>query len=227
MDVPVLRGHVNDLAGLIDANARATLENRLARYAMTRGPQIVVLILPSLDGDSIEDFANRTFSAWKLGERGRDDGLLLLVALSPPASRLEVGYGLEGQVTDVAAHLILKDVLGPAFRAGQYKLGLDQTLTAVMTQIGGADSVAGADAISRSERLRYERFGEADIPSWLIVMIVMLCGLAASKAVGRRGGRLGDGGSDGGYGGYGGYDDQNTFDGGGGHSGGGGASGSW
>ena len=120
-------GYVNDLAHLLDPSARAALEQRLADYDRATGNQIAVAIFPNLGGIPINDFAARLEEAWKVGRRGKDTGILLLVGVREREVRIEVGYGLEGRVTDGDAGTIIRNVIAPAFRAGRYGEGLEHS----------------------------------------------------------------------------------------------------
>src|SRR5262245_10271229 len=101
LDVPPLGARVNDAAQLLSASERAALEAKLAAYEAQSGQQFVLVTVPSLEGDPIEDFSIRVAEKWKIGQRGKDDGLIVVVARDDRKMRIEVGYGLEGDVTDV------------------------------------------------------------------------------------------------------------------------------
>ena len=134
---PKPTGYVNDFAHLLDPASRAALERRLAEYNRTTGNQIAVAIFPDLAGMPINDFASRLEEAWKVGRRGKDNGLLLLVGVKERQVRIEVGYGLEGKVTDGDAGTIIRNVIAPAFRAGRYDDGLSAAVDALIRLIGG------------------------------------------------------------------------------------------
>jgi uncharacterized protein len=137
LDVPPLRGRVNDLAGLLPADRKAALEDRLARYEADTSHQIVLLTVPSLEGDPIEDFSIRVAEAWKLGHTGLDDGILVIVVPNDRNARIEVGRGLEGVVPDVIASRILRDRMFPLFREGRAADGIESGLDAVMAAAKG------------------------------------------------------------------------------------------
>lgn len=126
-------GYVNDFAHLMDPAARSSLDARLAQFDRTTGNQIAIAIFPDLGGVPITDFTVRLEEAWKVGRKGKDNGVLLLVALRERQVRIEVGYGLEGRITDADAGAIIRQVLAPAFRQGRYAPGLT---AAVDTLIG-------------------------------------------------------------------------------------------
>ncbi len=131
-------GYVNDFATLLTPSARASLESKLAAYDRATGNQIAIAIFPTLGGDPIDDFTARLEEAWKVGRRGQDNGVLLVVAVRERAVRIEVGYGLEGRVTDAQAGAIIRRDIAPAFRAGDYAGGLNAAVDSLIALIGGA-----------------------------------------------------------------------------------------
>jgi uncharacterized protein len=108
----------------------------LAQYDQTTGNQIAIAIFADLEGAPINDFTVRLEEAWKVGRRGKDNGILLLVAVAERQVRIEVGYGLEGKVTDANAGTIIRDVIAPAFRAGRYGDGLSSAVDEITRLIG-------------------------------------------------------------------------------------------
>ena len=125
LDVPPLRGRINDYAGLIPADRARALEERLARFEAETGHQIAVLTIPSLKGDSLEDFSIRVAEAWKIGKKGFDNGAILLIARDDRKLRIEVGYGLEGVMPDAIARRIIREVITPRFRSGDFAGGIE------------------------------------------------------------------------------------------------------
>jgi uncharacterized protein len=231
--VPRLTGPVVDEAGLLDAGARRRLE-ALSRAAWAqpegRRVQLQVLIVGSLEGDSIEDLASRAFEAWGLGEKGRDNGVLILVARDDRRVRIETGYGTEGALTDAQAGRIIRNVIQPAFREGRYGDGLYAAGVQVLSALGALPEGTAAPAARPG--------GGIHLSALAIVLLGMaIVAFRILSFVGPRrrrfwyggwGGGLGGGwggglGGGGGWGGGGG----GGWSGGGGGSGGGGASGSW
>ena len=125
LDVPPLRGRINDYAGLIPADRARALEERLASFEAETGHQIAVLTIPSLQGDSLEDFSIRVAEAWKIGKKGFDNGAILLIARDDRKLRIEVGYGLEGVMPDAIASRIIREVITPRFRSGDFAGGIE------------------------------------------------------------------------------------------------------
>ena len=130
-------GFVNDFAGILAPDARTSLEAKLASFAKETGHEIAVAIIPSLGGDTVEHFAEKLFQEWGIGKSGEDNGALLLVARDDRKFRIEVGYGLEGALTDAQSHWILQNILTPAFKEGNYAGGLDAATTRIMDAVRG------------------------------------------------------------------------------------------
>jgi len=139
LEVPFLGGRVNDLAGMLDAGERDRLEQTLASFEEDTGSQVVVLTVPNLEGDSLEDFSIRVVETWKLGREGVDDGALLLIAEAERRMRIETGYGLEGVLTDAASRRILDRVITPRFRAGDFAGGIEAGVEAMLSVIRGEE----------------------------------------------------------------------------------------
>ncbi|MCX7895559.1 MAG: TPM domain-containing protein [Thermoanaerobaculum sp.] len=137
LEVPFLAGRVNDLAGLLDEASREQLEQRLAQIEQSTGAQVVVLTIPSLEGEDLEDYAHRVASTWQLGQKGKDNGVLFLIAKGERKMRLEVGYGLESVLPDALARRILDQLVKPAFRAGDFAGGISAGVEAVARAIQG------------------------------------------------------------------------------------------
>ena len=127
-DLPALTGRVVDNAGILDAGTRAALTQKLADFETKGSDQIVVATIPSLDGEEIEPYANRLFRFWKLGQAGKNNGVLLLVARGDRKMRIEVGYGLEGALTNQHATRIIENDMVPAFRAGDFSGGISKAV---------------------------------------------------------------------------------------------------
>ncbi|MFO1049616.1 MAG: TPM domain-containing protein [Geminicoccaceae bacterium] len=230
---PRLSGRVVDEAGVLSQAARDSLTAKLAAHEQATGDQVVVATVPSLQGLSVEEFANRLFRAWGLGGAERDDGLLLLVAPSERKVRIEVGYGLEGTVTDAAASIIVQSLILPRFRAGDLQGGIEAGAGAVLDLLA-ADGTATSPNWPSEQRAVEEGIPWPVLLMFALVAFMLLSGMLRSRAVGGRGGRYPyppviviPGGFGGGHGGSWGGGGGGGFSGGGGSSGGGGASGSW
>ncbi|MGA9702346.1 TPM domain-containing protein, partial [Pseudomonas sp.] len=136
---------VIDLTNTLDAGTTTRLKEQLAALEQRKGSQIAVLLVPSTGGVGIEDYANQLFRAWKLGRKDVNDGILLVVAKDDRKVRIEVGYGLEGTVTDLLAHRIIEEHITPAFRQGDYAGGVAQGVNDLVLLVDGGDlpKVAG------------------------------------------------------------------------------------
>jgi uncharacterized protein len=137
-EVPFLSSRVTDEARLLDAGSAAALEATLKAYEDRTGRQIAVLTIPSLEGEALEDYSLKVARTWKLGRKGKDDGVLILVARDDRKIRIEVGYGLEGELTDAQAGRIIRDDMVPRFRRGDYAKGLREGVDAVIASLDPA-----------------------------------------------------------------------------------------
>lgn len=126
LNVPSLKGRVNDLAGIIFADEEKKIEEFLFEVEKRSDLQIAVLTIPSLEGENLEDYSMRVAEAWQLGSKENDSGVLLLVAAHDRKMRIEVGYGLESTLTDADAGRIIRNIIGPEFRNGNYGSGILQ-----------------------------------------------------------------------------------------------------
>jgi uncharacterized protein len=122
--VPPLTGRVVDLTGTLDGSQKATLEQTLAAFEARKGTQIAVLLVPTTAPETIEQFSLRVAEQWKLGRKKVDDGAILVVAKNDRTLRIEVGYGIEGALSDVTSHRIISEVITPAFRQGDFFGGI-------------------------------------------------------------------------------------------------------
>ena len=132
LEVPPLRGRVNDYAKLLSQERALALEAQLEKFEQETGHQVAVLTIPSLEGDSLEDFSIRVAESWKIGKKGFDNGAILLIARDDRKLRIEVGYGLEGVVPDAVASRIIREVITPRFRSGDYAGGIEAGVNAIL-----------------------------------------------------------------------------------------------
>jgi len=226
LDVPALRAHVNDYAGVLPADRSAALEAKLAAYEQRTGQQFALLTIDSLQGDAIEPFAIRVAEQWQLGNAKRDDGLVLIVVPKERKLRIEVGYGLEGNVPDAVAARVLREIITPAFQRGDYAGGIDAAFDALIRAASGQAPPEPAPATQPQRSV--ERSPLALLGPLLFFALLMLMSRGGRRGrggmmwlgplIGAGMGSLGGGRRGGGGGG---------FRGGGGGFGGGGASGGW
>ncbi len=130
-------GHVNDFAGVLSANAKSDLEELLAGYEQKNGAQIAVAVIPELKDETIETFAVRLYQEWGIGQKDKDNGALFLISVKDREMRIEVGYGLEGDLTDIESSQIVDTIVPPYFKAGDYDGGARAGAVAIMQGIGG------------------------------------------------------------------------------------------
>jgi uncharacterized protein len=135
--VPALHAPITDLTRTLTGEQVAALDTRLRDFESRSGAQIAVLLVPSIEPETIEEFSIRVADEWKVGRRGPDDGVLLVVAKQDRAVRIEVGYGLEGALPDVMANRIIDQVLVPRFREGDYFGGISAALDRIVALIEG------------------------------------------------------------------------------------------
>ena len=135
--VPYLSGRVVDQAEILTAPARERIDNMLQAHEQATGNQIAILTINGIGAEGIEDFAVRVFETWKLGSGEKDNGVLIVVAPQEHRMRIEVGYGLEDKLTDVAADRIIRNLMTPRFREGNYDVGVEAGATAVVQVLEG------------------------------------------------------------------------------------------
>jgi uncharacterized protein len=214
---------VNDHANVLSESEKAGLESILKRFEAETTNQVVLLVIPSLEGDSLEDFSIRVAEAWKVGQKGRDNGVIFLVAIEDRKARIEVGYGLEGTLTDAQSGRILRNLVFPAFRQGAYPSGIQAGVVGILQTIQGEFPSQAARQMAPTRQARARASGLL-LPLLFFLLLFsrggrfFLLGGLLGGMWGGRGGGMGRGGFGGGFGG---------FSGGGGGFGGGGASGSW
>ena len=215
--VPALSGRVNDYASMISAPVRADIEAKLQQLEVAESTQIVILTVPTLQGDPVEDFSIRVAEAWKIGHKGSDNGVLLIVSRDDHKVRIEVGYGLEGKLTDLLAGRIINDEIVPAFKAGNFDAGFTTGVSSLIAAVHG--EYKGVPQGKRNS-------GKPSFPLLTIILLVIY--FISQIFRGHRGGGMMAGGLGGGF--YGGSSfggGGGGFGGGGGGFGGGGASGNW
>jgi len=236
--LPVLTGRVVDDAHLLRPDQIAALDSKLAGLEAQSRRQLVVVTVPGLDGEDIADFGVKLGRAWGIGSKQRNDGLLLIIAPIERKARVEVGYGLEGIVTDALSDLIIRHDMAPRFRNGDYAGGINAAVDNLIAQLQLPDdearSVASQAAVREANETRPHADAGTVVFAVIFVLFFVLPFLRVLRGGGRRygggvwiipGGGWGGGGGWSGGGGWGGG--GGGFSGGGGSFGGGGASGGW
>ena len=225
LQFPALGGRIVDAANVISAAAKAEIEPKLKDLEEKSGIQLEVATVPSLQGQEIEPFANALFRFWKLGEKTKNNGVLLLVAPNERRVRIEVGYGNEGTLTDALSKIIIANAIAPRFKAGDYSGGISRGVDDIIAVLTTDSSEWQARQKVRPED--QQTLFEALMPL-LLTLAFMIVMYMLQRATGGRGGivflPMGGGFSSGRSSG-GGF--SGGFSGGGGSSGGGGASGGW
>lgn len=130
-------GFVNDTTGTLSAEQKQSLENKLSQFEKETGNEIAVVLINSLDGDSIENYANELFKDWGIGKKGKDNGVLVLVAKNDREMRIEVGYGLEGALTDAQSNWIINDIIKPNFKNNDFNAGLNGAVDKIISATKG------------------------------------------------------------------------------------------
>ena len=136
-DIPFLAGRVTDNAEILTEGMRHTLTELLKSHENRTGNQIAVLTVPTLEGENIEEYAGAVFGAWKLGQKGKDNGVLVIVVPNDRRMRIEVGYGLEGTLTDLLAGRIIRNIMTPRFKAWDFNGGVEAGVKAVVETLEG------------------------------------------------------------------------------------------
>ena len=220
LSFPALTGRVVDSAQMIDPAVREQLTQQLQALEQTSGDQLVVVTVPDLQGVPIEDYGYQLGRQWGIGQKGKDNGALLIVSRDDRQLRIEVGYGLEGVLTDAQSWVIINQVILPKFKAGNFSQGISDGVAAMIQVVGGEPLAVPAHVADANFAM--------DNPGFSIGLVILLIGVlwlcnrmglpvgAILLAILNSSGRGGGGGGGGG-----------GFRGGGGGFGGGGASGSW
>src|SRR6516165_6022920 len=162
---PALTGRVVDQANIIPAATRSALEQRLADLEAKSGIQLVVATVASLGGQEIEPYANQLFRTWKLGEKTKNNGVLLLVAPNERRVRIEVGYGLEGTLTDALSKVIITNAMAPRFKSGDYSGGISRGVDDIIT-------VLTTDSSEWQQRPSL-RLDSEDTPDWVALFLIV------------------------------------------------------
>jgi uncharacterized protein len=145
-EIPFLTGRVVDDAGVLGAEMRERMEAQLKAHEERTTNQVVVLTVPSLEGETVEAFAEKVFRGWALGQKGKDNGVLVVIATGDRRMRIEVGYGLEGTLTDSMAGSIIRNAMAPRFKAGDYPGGTEAGVRAILGALEGNAAAVPVDA---------------------------------------------------------------------------------
>jgi uncharacterized protein len=227
---PPLTGRIVDQANIITAETRNAIEPKLVDLETKSGIQLVVATVSSLEGQEIEPYANQLFRTWALGEKAKNNGVLLLVAPNERRVRIEVGYGLEGTLTDALSKVIITNAITPRFKSGDFSRGIARGVDDIITVL-----TTDASEWEKRPSLRLDSQQSSDSMDWLVPALIILFIFLLIVSPGFRwfvfNALASSGGSSSSGGGSswssGSSSSGGGFSGGGGSSGGGGASGSW
>ncbi|TAL30450.1 MAG: methanol dehydrogenase [Spirochaetes bacterium] len=167
LDVPPLRGRVNDLAGMLSPQAAQALETELAALERTDSTQIVVLTVKSLEGEALEEYSIKVAEQWKIGQKGLDNGAILLVARNDRKIRIEVGRGLEGKLTDLMTGRIIRHEIIPHFKDGDYSGGIETGVRALIAAAKGEYTASDKPGTSRDD-------GDGGTPLFVIGIVFLI-----------------------------------------------------
>lgn len=223
-EFPELSGRVVDKAGILSPTTESQITQVLQAHEQGTTEQVVVVTVPDLQGYPIEDFGYQLGRHWGIGQKGEDNGALLIVAQKERKIRIEVGYGLEGRLTDAASATIINQIMTPAFKQGQFEQGIGNGVVAMVKVLGGEPLAAPSQPAGSDQQKPNVRL----VSLFFMIIMAVIYFIGGGRGRGGRGAALlggallgaSMGGRGGGFGGGG-------FGGGGGGFGGGGASGGW
>jgi len=182
--VPKLTAHVQDSTGTLTVPEREALEAKLTSFEREKGSQVAVLLVPSLDGEAIEDFAGRVTDQWKLGRKGVDDGVLFVIAKQERKMRIHTGRGVQGTLTDALSRRIIADVVAPRFRTGDFAGGIDAGADAIMKAIEG-EALPPPKAGSKRVARKVDTISSYSDFLWMAFFFVPILGMAMRSMGGR------------------------------------------
>jgi uncharacterized protein len=178
LDVPALKGRVNDYASILSPETENRLESALSALESTDSTQVVVLTIPSLQGEVLEQFSMKVAEEWKIGQKSRDNGAILLISKNDRKIRIEVGRGLEGKLTDLMSGRIIQYEIVPKFKEGNFNGGVEAGVNAIASVVRGEYAATGKDA-------RSKKSGSNPFFTLLIFLFVLTAALSGfSKILG-------------------------------------------
>ena len=173
LEVPQLNGRVNDYASIIDDDTKTEIESYLEALESQTGIQLAVLTIPSLEGDDIASFALRVCEKWQLGQKDKDNGGLLLAALEEHSLRIEVGYGLEESLTDAKCGLIIRNVIVPEFKNGNYSQGILNGIKNMGGIASGNVELVNKSVLEENDSVTNDAVGLAFMIVWFLFFFVV------------------------------------------------------
>ena len=159
-------GFVNDFAGVLTSDQRSQIESQLVEFKKSTGAEISVVTIKNLGGDTVENYASELFQEWRIGQKGKDNGILFLVAVEDHEMRIEVGYGLEGALTDAQSYWLQQNIAVPAFRSDDFYSGISGVTEKIIAAINQGETIPDeVPAGNTSSSLDIESVG------WLILIV--------------------------------------------------------
>jgi uncharacterized protein len=223
LDIPPLKGRINDLANILSAGEEARLDKFLEEAENKTTSQFVLLTLSSLQEESLEDYSIRVAEKWKIGQKGLDNGVIVIIAMAEHKIRIEVGYGLESILTDAKCGYIIRNHIVESFRKGDYYGGIDKAFVTITGIVNKEFDITPEELARYKKAQRKDKGGKIPFGLFIFIILIIMSIFRGGKGSGRGGSIFWGGGSGGSSGGFGG----GGFSGGGGSFGGGGASGGW
>ncbi len=173
LNLPQPTGYVNDFAGMLSPQTKGELESKLKDYEQKSGNEIAIVTVPNLQGTTIDNFAVRLFEKWKIGKKGKDNGVLLLMSKEERKTRIEVGYGLEPDLTDAESYGIIKNIIIPEFKARNFDKGVVGGVNAIIKAIAGNDVTAiGGNSSDEGSRMGGRSFVAFIKMGWLFLAVI-------------------------------------------------------
>lgn len=189
LSVPELKGRVNDYASLLSPSTKDRLEAKLKQFEQSDSTQIVVLTIPSLEGEDLEGYSIRVAEAWKIGWKGLDNGAILLISRDDKKLRIEVGRGLEGKLTDLISGRIIRTVIVPYFKKGDFDGGVEAGTTAIIEAVRGEFKAKDRGTTSGVAQARRSSSSMFTLAIFLVIALLFLS--AISKIAGAIAGAVG------------------------------------
>lgn len=174
-ETPYLTGRVVDDAQILTEQTRKSLGEILKDHESNTTNQVVVLTIPSLEGENIEDYSNRVFNEWKLGQKDKNNGILIVVVPAERRMRIEVGYGLEGSMTDLTAGRIIREVMAPRFRNNDFDGGITEGTKTVLAVLEGGE-LKSENLNTGYDNQAKSAFGEFDNPDMPLATRILIGG---------------------------------------------------
>ncbi len=184
LDVPPLAGRVNDLAGVLSAESRQQLEGRLAAFERETSNQVVILTVPSLQGDTIDQFTIHVADIWKPGVKGKDNGVLLVLAQAERKLRIEVGRGLQGALPDITSAQIIRNVMGPYLKNNDFDQALSRGVESIIGATKGEFKGTGFTTRSSTATRQYPSIVVMALGTLVAIAIMGLVSLYLGAAAG-------------------------------------------